>query len=495
MNVLMVYPKFPDTFWSFRYALKFVNKKINNPPLGLMTVAALLPADWNKKLIDMNIHPLKDSDIQKADFVMISAMNVQSESVDQIIKMVNKAHKPIIAGGPLFSCEPERFPNLDSIVIGEAEECIADLIEDMQSGKGLQRRYQGHGFPDLSTSPLPDISLIDFKEYESMCIQFSRGCPYQCDFCNVTSLYGHTPRCKTKQQIVAELDQFYAAGWRRNIFFVDDNFIGNKGLLKKEILPALIDWRKEKNGCEFITEASINLSDDDELMESMVAAGFKDVFIGIETPDENSLLECNKKQNSKRSLLDSVHRIQSKGMQVMAGFIVGFDHDSSDIFDRMITFIQQSGIVTAMVGLLQAPTGTELFRRLEREDRILRYMSGDNADGTTNIRTIMGADQLREGYFKIIETIYSPAMLYPRIKTFLRNYKPVTRKAHLQSVDLAAFVKTLFRMGLFSSESRFYWDLIFWTLRDDFRKFPMAITMVIYGYHFRKITGQTLTVS
>jgi radical SAM superfamily enzyme YgiQ (UPF0313 family) len=311
----------------------------------------------------------------------------------------------------------------------------------------------------------------------------------------VTALFGHNPRCKTGKQIIEELDQFYRAGWRRNIFFVDDNFIGNKTLLKREILPALVEWRKEKSGCEFITETSINLSDDDALMDLMVGAGFRDVFIGIETPNESSLVECNKKQNSRRSLLESVQRIQKKGMQVMAGFIVGFDHDTADIFEKMINFIQQSGIVTAMVGLLQAPTGTVLYKRLEEEGRILRYMSGDNADGTTNIVTSMDADELKDGYFHIIKTIYSPRMLYPRIKTFLKNYTPIPRKAQVQPVDLSAFIKTLFRMGIFSSEARYYWNLIFWTIRNDIRKFPMAITLIIYGYHFRRITDQTLAAS
>lgn len=495
MKILLVYPEFPDTFWSFKHALKFINKKINNPPLGLLTISALLPDHWERKLVDTNIHRLSDRDIEWADMIFLSAMDVQRKSVKRIIKQVKAKGKPIVAGGPLFTGESESFPQIDTFILNEGEITLPEFVHDIETGTAPKRLYTTDEFADLSLTPAPDISLLELNEYDCMSIQFSRGCPFQCDFCNVTALLGHTPRTKTVQQIINELDQIYNAGWRRNIFFVDDNFIGNKKIIKNEILPALIEWKKGKEGCHFITEASINLADDEELMDMMAQAGFVDVFIGIETPIEDSLIECNKKQNSKRDLIQSVKIIQAHGMQVMAGFIVGFDNDPNDVFDRLINFIQESGIVTAMVGLLQAPYGTKLYSRLSNEGRLLKEMTGDNADGTTNIITKMNPSILRSGYFKIMESIYSPKYLYPRIKTFLEQYSPQLDHPRLHFNEIAAFFKTIFLMGFNLREARYYWDLLFWTLRNDINKFPVAVTLTIYGYHFRKVTNQNMRLA
>ncbi len=367
MKILLVYPEFPDTFWSFKHALKFINKKISNPPLGLLTISALLPSHWERKLVDINNRRLTDEDILWADMVFISAMDVQRQSVYQVLEQVKKLDKPIIAGGPLFTGEYPSFPQVDTFVLNEGEITLPLLLEDIAKGLKPKHVYSTSSFADIKSSPLPDISLIDLKDYECMSVQFSRGCPFHCNFCNVTALLGHIPRTKSITQTLAELDQLYNAGWRRNIFFVDDNFIGNKKIIKTEILPALIEWRKGKTGCHFITEASINLADDPELMELMSAAGFINVFIGIETPNHESLVECGKTQNSNRDMLESIKVIQKNGIQVMAGFIVGFDNDPADIFERLIAFIQSSGIVTAMVGLLQAPFGTSCMTGLKKK--------------------------------------------------------------------------------------------------------------------------------
>lgn len=492
MKILLVYPEFPDTFWSFKHALKFINKKINNPPLGLMTISSLLPQNWERKLIDTNIHRLKNQDIEWADMIFISAMDVQKKSVEKIIRQIKSKNKPIVAGGPLFTGEYDRYPQIDTFVLNEGEITLPEFIADIENGNPLKKIYSTELFADIQQSPAPDLSIIDMNEYDSMSIQFSRGCPFQCDFCNVTALLGHTPRTKSVQQIIFELDQLYASGWRYTIFFVDDNFIGNKKFIKTELLPALIEWRKGKEGCRFTTEASINLADDEELMDLMAQAGFADVFIGIESPVEDNLIECNKKQNSKRDLIKSVQIIQQHGMQVMAGFIVGFDNDPQDIFDRLIDFIQESGIVTAMVGLLQAPFGTKLYKRLEDEGRLLNAMSGDNADGTTNIVTKMNPHTLKNGYFRIMKSIYSPKYLYPRIKTFLSHYSPKISAPKLRKEEIGAFFKTVFLMGFNWREGRYYWNLLFWTIKNDIRKFPVAITLTIYGYHFRKITNQNI---
>ncbi len=322
----------------------------------------------------------------------------------------------------------------------------------------------------------------------SMNIQFSRGCPYNCDFCNVTALLGHRPRTKTKEQIIAELDKLYSLGWRRSIFFVDDNFIGNKKELKRDILPALIEWRKGKEGFLFTTEVSINLADDPELTDLMVKAGFINIFVGIETPDEDSLTECHKTQNQGRNLVESVKRLQRAGLQVMAGFIVGFDSDTPSIFQRQIDFIQKSGIVTAMVGLLQAPHGTQLYKRMAKDGRLLNEMSGDNADGTTNIIPKMDAEVLKSGYLGIVEQIYSPKLFYIRIKTFLKEYRPLSTNVSIQVNEVMAFFRSIFRLGIIGKERWHYWNLFFWTLFHYPQKFPMAITLSIYGYHFRTIS-------
>jgi radical SAM superfamily enzyme YgiQ (UPF0313 family) len=485
----MIYPEFPDTFWAFKHALKFVNKKVSNPPLGLMTISALLPKDWNKKLIDTNIYSLTDEDLDWADLVFISAMDVQRSKVEELITRVKSRGKTLVAGGPLFTEDYDQFPQVDHLILNEGEITLPLFIQDYLAGKA-KHIYQTDQYIDIHTSPLPDISLIKFSDYDCMSIQFSRGCPFQCDFCNVTALLGHEPRVKNAAQIIGELDQLYAAGWRRNVFFVDDNFIGNKKILKEEILPALIEWRKGKSGCLFLTEVSINLADDKVLMKMLVDAGFISVFIGVETPDEESLKNCNKKQNVKRDLIGNIREIQNAGLQVMAGFIVGFDSDTTSIFNRMVDFIQNSGVVTAMVGLLQAPNKTELYRRLEEQGRIIKEMTGDNTDGTSNIVPVMDATLLRDGYLSILDRIYSPKYFYQRIKTFLREYQPAKSSVTIEWNEVVALLKTIVLIGFDPHEAFYYWDLFFWTLFKYPSKFPLAITLTVYGYHFHIVSQQ-----
>ena len=339
----------------------------------------------------------------------------------------------------------------------------------------------------MATTPIPAWELVEMNEYDSLSIQFSRGCPFNCEFCNVTALLGHVPRVKSAKQIIDELEYMNRLGWNRNVFFVDDNFIGNKKILKDEILPALIEWRKGKKGFQFITEASVNLADDPELMELMVQAGFKSVFVGIETPDEDSLMECHKVQNKGRDLISSVHILQRNGLQVMGGFIVGFDNDTPSIFERQIQFIQQSGIVTAMVGLLQAPYGTQLYDRLKQEGRINDEMSGDNSDGSTNIVPKMDAKLLKQGYKKILDTIYSAPMFYQRVKTCIENYHPFDTPVVIQPVEIYAFLRSIWKLGIISRDRKYYWKLFFWSLFRHPDKFSLAITFSIYGYHFHKV--------
>jgi len=486
MNILLIYPEFPDTFWSFKHALRFIRKKASSPPLGLLTVAALLPTEWAKRLVDVNVESLSADDLAWADYAFISAMTVQRESARQIIDRCQAAGVKIVAGGPLFTSEPEQFEAVDHFVLNEGELTIPPFLADLAHGCP-QHIYTTPDFADLQQTPVPLWELADLSQYASMSIQFSRGCPYDCDFCNVTALFGHRPRVKAASQIIAELDALYNLGWRSPVFFVDDNLIGNKRYLKTELLPALIDWQKEKAGIPFHSQVTITLADDQPLMQMMVEAGFDAVFIGIETPDEESLAECSKLQNKNRDLVADVKRIQRAGLEVQAGFIVGFDHDTPTIFQRQIDFIQESGIVTAMVGLLQAPPGTRLYRRLKREGRLLQQMSGDNVDGSTNIIPLMNPDVLHEGYQQVLQYIYSPKHYYRRVRTFLREYQSPKIRVGLQPQHFLAFGRSMFQLGFIGRERLYYWWLLLWALFRRPRLFPTAVTLAIWGYHFRKI--------
>lgn len=487
MNILLVYPEYPQTFWSFSHALKFVGKKACNPPLGLLTVAAMLPTEWTKKLVDMNVSPLTDAQIRWADLVLISAMIIQRESTLKLIEQCKAMTKTIVAGGPLFTCEPDRFSHVDHLVLNEAEITLPQFLEDWEKGQP-QHLYRTNAFADITKTPSPQWNLLELNKYDSMDIQFSRGCPFNCDFCSVTSMLGHIPRVKTVKQIIGELDSLYQLGWRRNIFFVDDNFIGNKKVLKQEILPALIDWRKDKKGCHYVTEASVNLADDEELMDLMVRAGFRSVFVGIETPDAEALAACGKSQNNHRDLLESVHRMQRKGLQVMAGFIVGFDSDQPGIFQQQIDFIQRSGILTAMVGLLQAIEGTRLYDQLKSQGRILDAPTGDNVDGSTNIITRMSPHTLKAGYLQILMSIFSMRSVYARIQVFLNYYVLPPESSSLHWEEIRAFLRALWLLGILDKDRKSFWRNFLWVLFFDARKFPLAITLAVYGYHFNKIT-------
>ncbi|RJP83446.1 MAG: DUF4070 domain-containing protein [Desulfobacteraceae bacterium] len=486
MNILLIYPKFPETFWSFTFALSFIGKKSAFPPLGLLTVAAMLPQTFQKRLVDLNINSLAEEDLLWADMVFIGGMAIQHDSAQKTINRCKRIGLPVIAGGPLFTAEPDRFGEVDHLVLDEAELTLPPFLEDLKNGCP-KKIYRAPGFCDLHQTPIPSWDLIEFKKYASMSIQFSRGCPYNCDFCNVTALFGHHPRLKTPQQVIAELDCIYASGWRSSIFFVDDNFIGNKRYLKNHLLPALIEWRRDKKGCVFFTEASINLADDTELLDMMVTAGFDSVFIGIESPDEASLTECHKIQNKNRNLLESVARIHHSGLQVMGGFIVGFDNDVPSIFQRQIDFIQKSGIATAMVGILQAIPGTRLFNRLQKESRVLERFTGDNVDGTTNIIPRMGMEKLLDGYQSIMKQIYAPKNYYRRVRTLLRELKEPEIYQPLDVQRFLSIFRSAFRLGILGRERFQYWQLMLWTLIRKPRLMPVAITLSIYGYHYRKV--------
>ena len=487
MKVLLLYPQYPDTFWSFTYALRFIGKKAPLPPMGLLTVAAMLPQQWELKLVDLNVSSLKEEDILWADYVFISAMTVQKASVKKIIARSHQLGRKVVAGGPLFTAEPEEFPEVDHLVLNEAEITLPEFLHDLELGRA-KPVYRSAEWADITRTPVPLWDLVNMKNYASVCVQYSRGCPYDCEFCDITVLYGRVPRTKNVENVLAELEALYQRGWRRGVFFVDDNFIGQKKRIKRELLPGVIGWmKKRKYPFTFTTQASIDLADDDELMQLMVQAGFDTVFVGIETPDKESLIECGKLHNTRSSLIGNVKKLHSVGLQVQAGFIVGFDSDKIDIFSRMSQFINESGIVSSMVGLLNAPPGTRLYKRLVKENRITKKITGDNTDYSMNFLPKMDYKVLVEGYKKIIRDIYEPKAYYTRVRTFLRNYRIANKFNGLFSkAYIRAIFMSFYKLGIKRGVRRHFWKLMMWTLFRRPRLIPHALTMAIYGAHFMR---------
>ena len=492
MNALLIYPRFPDTYWSFKYALSFTGKRAAQPPLGLMTVAALLPGSWRKRLIDTNVERLKDADLAWADVAMVSGMHVQQEHLTSIVERCRARGLRTVVGGPIASSVPAAALKADHVVIGEAEGLIAALAHDLEAGEALPV-YEAAERPAMERSPLPDLSLIKMNRYSTMTVQYSRGCPFNCEFCDIIEIYGRQPRTKAVTQVLAELDQLQRAGWRDAVFVVDDNFIGNKKLAKN-LLTAMAEWGQLHGyPFRFITEASLNLADDPELLQLMKDAGFSTVFLGIETPDECSLIANHKLQNTRRDLLESVKRIQQYGIEVMGGFILGFDTDREDVFDRMVEFIQTSAIPVAMVGLLQALPGTQLFRRLWREDRIVDAGDGNNTDCKLNFLPRMDAARLVEGYRSVLRQIYSCDAYYERVKLFLNRCHPTSRQ-RLSYANLRAMVSSVVRQGLLGKGRLSYWKFVLTAATRYRRSFGMAMTFAVMGYHFQIMTDRLMEV-
>ena len=486
LKILLVNPEVPNTFWSLKSALKFVSKKALLPPLGLLTVASMLPTQWEKKMIDMNTTSLRDRHLKWADYVFLSAMFIQKNSARMVVERCNKLNVKVVAGGPLFTSFPELVPGADCLVLNEAEITLPVFLKDL-ADNCPKPIYATDDKTDIHNSPVPLYKLVNMKKYGLMGLQYSRGCPFNCDFCDITNLLGHKVRTKTTRQIIDELENLYVHNWRGDVFFVDDNFIGKRQQLKNELLPVIIDWMDKRNHpFSFLTQASIDLVDDEELMILMAKAGFESVFIGVESPNDSSLTECNKKQNIGRDVVAAVKKIQRFGMQVQAGFIVGFDNDKPNVFDKLINLIQDSGIVTAMVGLLNAPPGTKLYQRLMNEDRLSELPTGDNMD-SMNFVPRMDIHELLSGYQKVLDTIYSQKYYCERIKTFLKNYNFSNKtRLKIKYCDIKAFFRAMWRIGMIEKGKIHYWMLMLWSLKNP-RRLPMAVRFSIYGFHFRRM--------
>ncbi len=487
MKALLVYPSIPDTFWSFKHILKFIRKRAAHVPLGLLTVAGMMPEDWDLKLVDTNAENLTDDDILWADMVFISAMIVQKDSSRELINRCHALGRPVTAGGPLFTSAPGDFEDVDYLVLGEGEVTFPRFLKDFREGNP-QRIYYSRERPDITTTPLPRWDLVTLKYYASLSIQYSRGCPFNCEFCDIVNLNGRTPRVKSNDQMLTEIKALYDLGWRGRLFIVDDNFIGNK-VRVKSMLRHIGPWMKERDyPFSLYTEASVNLADDQELMDLMTDAGFDAVFLGLETPEESSLKECGKHQNSGKNLVEAVKTIQRSGMEVMGGFIIGFDNDPPSIFDSQVKFIQQSGVVKAMIGLLNVLPGTRLYERLNREGRLIEDTSGNNTDGTLNFIPKMDAARLRTGYRAVLESVYSPREYYHRVLEFLKDYRPARRRK-IDMGEVGAFLRSLLYIGILDKgvSKFYYWKLLITAFLFHRNAFGEAVSSAIYGYHFRRL--------
>lgn len=495
-NILLVYPKVPsNTYWSFKCALKFIRKKSAMPPLGLLTIAALFPDKYNLKLIDLNVAPLNERDIHWADAIFISAMIVQQDSMREVIRRCKRVGKIIVAGGPFPTSNHQDIAGVDHFLLGEVDLTLSNFLLDLE--KGIAKPvYPKPCHPDISNLPVPRFDLLDMDAYGSMAIQYSRGCPFHCEFCDIWTIYGNKPRLKSVDTLLKELDALYDLGRRGPVFLVDDNFIGNKKRVKTELLPALKDWQIDHGyPYHFFTEASINMGEDEKLLTAMREAGFNQVFIGVETPDPKGLEETGKKQNLKTNMENSIRAIQRHGMEVMAGFIIGFDSDKEDIFDRQISFIQQNAIPKAMIGFLNALPGTRLYHRLKMEGRILKASLGNNTHCmTTNFKTIMDPNRLKEGYTNILACVYDFNLknYFERCSHFLDTIEYTgyfQRKIHVK--DLIIFFRSICGQ-VFTPYGFQYLKFVFRSMIKHPNIFGEAISLCISGHHFYTITQQTL---
>ncbi len=489
MKVLLVYPEFPDTYWSFKHALAFEGKRAAFPPLGLLTVSSMLPGHWERRLVDMNVNDLWPEDIEWADMVFVSAMIVQNQSLEKVVQLSRSLGKKVVVGGPYVSTSSERLPDADHIFIGEAETTLPEFINDLELGIA-KKIYEAEERPSLHATPVPDFSLVDMSKYSAMNVQYSRGCPFNCEFCDIITIYGRVPRTKTNKQMLNELAELKENGWRGLVFIVDDNFIGNKKNVRL-FMPDLIKWSRENgNPFSYITEASVNLAEDDALLQQMEDAGFRRVFLGIETPVEESLKGAQKGQNTRRDLLDSVHKIQSYGMEVMAGFIIGFDNDPDNIFELQMEFIRESAIPLAMVGLLSALPDTQLWRRLEKEGRLEGTHSGNNTDGSLNFVPKMDRDILIQGFQRVLRNIYSPKEYYRRALDCLSRFH-ADRIEPRQSnflADAKALYKIVTTLGVRDAERWTFWKYCIDLVRLYPRDIAHGLTLAAMGYHFRQVT-------
>ena len=484
MKILLVYPKYPPTFWSLRHALNFINKKAVMPPLGLLTIASMMD-EHELKLIDMNTDSLSDENILWADYVFISAMITQKESTKDVISKCKKLGVKMVAGGPLFSNLHHEFPEIDHFILNEAEITLELFLQDLKKG-APKKIYSSDKWPEIDKVPIPKWDLINLDNYAKMPLQFSRGCPFDCEFCNIAELNGRVPRVKSPAKFMEELNSLYNHGWRGALMIVDDNFICSK-TKAKELLKELIKWRKQKKyTATYVTQISLNLADDDELLNLMQDAGFSSVFIGLETPSTKSLEECGKFHNKNRDMLQDIKKIHNHGLEVYGGFIVGFDQDDETIFDTQFKFIQEAGIVVATIGLLNALPGTKLYYRLKEENRLTNESSGDNMDYSTNFIPKLNKDFLVSEYKKLLLSLYSAKNYYERVFNFVKEYRQHSYGS-LNIYSLIIFLKSVYFLGIVDKNRLYFWKMFLLCLFKYPSSLGKIITQAIYFLHYEKI--------
>ena len=490
MKILLVYPKMPSSFWSMNHTLKIMGKAAWYPPLNLLTVAAMLPDSWETRLIDLNVTALADADITWADLVFLTAMNVQEPSALDIIQRCRDLGATIVAGGSLFTLEHERFSGVDHFILNEAEITLPRFLEDLAQGKPA-RLYTSEAYSNIHNTPAPAWQLIDLKKYQYGIIQYSRGCPFHCDFCDVPTLYGNIPRTKTPEQVISELEVFHTGSTVPSVLFADDNLIGNKRILKDELLPALIAWRRSKVPIfSFSTQVSINLADDEELMDLMLEAGFRHLFIGIETDSEDTLKLAGKSQNTRRNILDNIAVLHKKGFIIVGGFIVGFDSDTVETFQRQTDLIQNSGILLATVNMLKAPPGTPLFQRMQQEGRLVTGFSFEESQ--TNIVPLMSARTMYSEFLRMIQQLYGPEFGVQRARKWLQefNHLPavVTDIPALNTLEyLPVLFRAIYHIGIKYSGRKHFWGLLWWTFKNRPRLLDWAFVESIFIYQLNHL--------
>ena len=494
MRALLVNPAVPDAYWTGRASLPFARRRALLPPLGLITVAALLPPSWECRLVDMNVEPLRDGEIAAADVVLVTGMLVQRESMQEVLRRCRALGVRTLVGGPYATALPGELAAADHIVLGEAEELVPHVAAALEL-RDAARIYREERKPDLAAAPVPRFDLLARKAYHQAALQFSRGCPHRCEFCDIVSLFGHTPRVKSPAQVVAELDAIRATGFAGDVFFVDDNFIGNRKAVRS-LLPQISSWRRRTGArLGFYTEASMDLAEDPELVDSMVDAGFSAVFLGIETPNPEALRETGKRQNLNGDPISRIHTLLSRGLDVWGGFILGFDSDGPDIFDRMVDFVRRAAIPYAMVGLLGAPPGTALWKRLKREGRLRTGTAFEGGDqfGLTNVISRLPAEQLLEGYHRVMDALYAPAAYFQRCRDNLGRWNGRHAGARRVSIaELRSGLRAVIAQGFRGRYRREYWRFLGWAAAHQPRKLATAIRHAAAGHHYITYTRETV---
>jgi radical SAM superfamily enzyme YgiQ (UPF0313 family) len=483
MNALLVYPHFPVTYWGFQYGLRLIGKRATLPPLGLITVAALLPSHWHVRLVDLNVETLHDDDLLWADVVLMGGLLIQAESMQEVIARARVFHRPVAVGGPAPTTSPDLFGDADVVFQGEAEGRIDELVRALAQRSGSRLILKAPtSFPDMTSVPVPRFDLLDLSQYASVSVQYSRGCPFQCEFCDVIEIFGRKPRVKTPEQVVDELEAIHRLGYKGTLFFVDDNFIGNKPAVKR-LLPIVRDWQRTRgHPFELYTEASVDLAADPQLLRGMVDAGFSSVFLGIETPSVTALEQAKKLQNLRLDPAEAIDRITRAGLEVMGGFIVGFDSDGPDIFTLQREFLDRQPIPLAMVGILTALPGTALWRRLKTEGRLRQRSNGDQFF-RPNFAPMMDERALLRGYAELMKWLYSPKAYYRRCEAYLNRAGSISETRSSTLSEVGALLRTIWHVGVLSPRRRLFWQLMVKAMLRGRGQIRQAVAHAVKGEH------------